>query len=103
MPTRKEVRWFTRGEFSHAALPYEGNGPGPSGTGAGGGSGDGGGGAGVLEGFARGERLLGSASSVYTFTRFYRDLAAQLEEEGHLEAVAQSLITVDGGPHTLWW
>ena len=125
------------GEFTRTALPYEGTGAGPAVSklariNAGDGdnndnnnNNDGGGGSGgVLEGISRGERLLGSQSSVYTFTKAFRDLASELSEEIITESetetassgsggsdkellvggvAAQALITVDGGPHTLWW
>lgn len=86
------------GEFARTALGYEGSGPNnlnpnPSPQH----------GQGVLEGLGRGEKLLGSQSSVFSFTRSFKELSAELDGEGHIEAVAQALITVDGGPHTLWW
>lgn len=99
------------GEFSRTALPYEGEGGGEL-PGAGAGRGARGGrdgweelgpGPGFMHGPGRTERLLGSQSSVYTFTKAFRDLATALEEDGHEETVAQALITVDGGPHTFWW
>jgi hypothetical protein len=99
MPTRKEVRWFTRGEFARTTLPYEGIGTGTGASQLQPGAWAGG----ILEGVGRGEKLLGSQSSVFSFTRYFRELAAELEQEGHLDSVAQSLLTVDGGPHTLWW
>jgi hypothetical protein len=80
--------WYCcTGEFSRTALGYEGSGAGDA----------------VWEGVGRADRLLGSQSSVYSFTRSFRELASELTAEGHIEAVAQALLTVDGGPHTLWW
>ena len=58
---------------------------------------------GVWEGLSRGEKLLGSMSSIFSFTRAFKDIANMLAEEGEADVVAQSLITIDGGPHTLWW
>lgn len=84
------------GEFSKTALLYEGSGPPSSALSASAGDG-------VWEGVSRGEKLLGSQSSVLTFTKAFRELAAALQDEADVEAVTQSLITVDGGPHTLWW
>lgn len=90
------------GEFARAALPYEGVGGGtalgPTVTAQG--SGDS---ASAWEGTSKGEHQLGSQSSIYSFTRAFRDLTGALVREGSIEAVAQALITVDGGPHTLWW
>lgn len=84
------LRGYT-GEFSRTALGYEGSGAGSEGGEA------------VWEGVGRAERLLGSQSSVYSFTRSFREMASELTAEGDVEAVAQALVTVDGGPHTLWW
>ena len=47
----------------------------------------------------RGERLLGPRSSIYSFTVSFREIAIQLTRHPQ-EA---PFITIDGGPHTLWW
>ena len=83
MPKRKEVRWFTRGEFTTNAIAHEGeedsiNIP-------------------LLEG--RKEILLGKGSSVYTFTNSFAGLSRELERDKS----KHDYVTVDGGPHTLWW
>lgn len=48
----------------------------------------------------RGEKLLGKGSSIYTFTRSFNPLARELTKHPDRKA---SLVTIDGGPHTLWW
>jgi hypothetical protein len=82
------------GEFSRTALGYEGSGAGSGWAAAT---------EAVWEGVGRADRLLGSQSSVYSFTRSFRELASELTAEGDIESVAQALLSVDGGPHTLWW
>jgi len=57
----------------------------------------------VIEGVTHSERLLGSASSVYSFTKSFRDISVVLAEEYDVVRTTGSVITVDGGPHTLWW
>lgn len=88
---------YTAGEFSRTALLYEGSGPTTNTEGTANAEG------GVWEGVSRGEKLLGTASSILTFTKAFRDLAAVLQDESEVEEVAQTLVTIDGGPHTLWW
>lgn len=82
MPARKEVRWFTRGEFTRSRMELE-QPPAP-------GSGD-------MLADAPTSRLLGPGSSIYSFTKSFqtavRDIAAH----------PATHITLDGGPHTLWW
>jgi len=89
---------FSTGEFSRTALLYEGSGP--AGTAEGSREKET---AGVWEGVGRGEKLLGTQSSIFTFTKAFRELAGALEDEAEVESVAQALVTIDGGPHTLWW
>lgn len=83
------------GEFARHKLPYEGHGvvhPNtPTVETA------------VIEGITRSERLLGSMSSVYSFTKAFRDISLVLAEEYESESTANNVITIDGGPHTLWW
>ena len=78
MPRRKEVRWFTRGEFTTQALTGDGFVP-------------------ESELTRRVEHGISSRSSIFSFTNSFdmatRDIAAHPE----------TLIAVDGGPHTLWW
>lgn len=74
-PNRKEVRWLTRGEFTTVAMEHE-----------------------EIGESSRGKKLLGAGSSVYSFTSSFGRLARTLE---HTEST--QLITIDGGPHTLWW
>ena len=76
-PEKKEIRWFTRGEFTWTRLDRE--------DGEHRGVGD-------LE-----ERRLGRGSSVYSFTHAF-DGPARVIRERPLDT-----ITIDGGPHTLWW
>lgn len=98
MPHRKEVRWFTRGEFTTSNLPREGGlFPHPYQDTA-------------LESHDiklmdmdtdRGmhqEYLLGPGSSIYSFTRHFGELASDLKREERSD-----LISIDGGPHTIWW
>jgi hypothetical protein len=56
MPRRKEVRWFTRGEFTAQALPMD---------------------AGRRAG---GETRLGPLSSIYSFTSHFSDLASMIDK-----------------------
>lgn len=55
-----------------------------------------------VEGVGRGERLLGPRSSIYSFTVSFREIAIQLTRQ-QLQEDAVPFITIDGGPHTLWW
>lgn len=54
-----------------------------------------------------GEKLLGPASSIYTFTRNFVRVADYIEAA--LSGTAPSgksigdVISIDGGPHTFWW
>jgi len=65
-PRRKEVRWFTRGEFSYEKLPEH--------------------------------QRLGEATSIYSFTESFKEKAVHAIVEN-----PEKVITIDGGPHTLWW
>jgi hypothetical protein len=65
-PRRKEVRWFTRGEFSYEKLPEH--------------------------------QRLNEDISIYSFTDSFRERAVPSIIEN-----PSSTITIDGGPHTLWW
>ena len=47
------------------------------------------------------ERLLGKGSTIYSFTRSFHPLAKELAS--HADLTRKQLITIDGGPHTLWW
>ena len=76
MPQRKEVRWFTRGEFTTAHLSPEDR---------------------QRDQNQRGDRELSDQSSIFSFTNSF--VTATREIFAHPE----KLITVDGGPHTLWW
>ena len=76
MPQRKEIRWFTRGEFTTAHLS-----PGDR----------------HLDQSQRGDRELSDQSSIFSFTNSF--VTATREIFAHPD----KLITVDGGPHTLWW
>jgi hypothetical protein len=96
------------GEFSRTALPVEGNplqvlvaSPASVQNGAG-----------VFEGVSKGLALLGSSSSVFTFTKAFNHLAKYLmalhrkqgdQNNGDGENAMSRTITLDGGPHTLWW
>ena len=62
-PPRKEVRWFTRGEFKNEPI----------------------------------ERArIGPDTSIYSFTAAFQPAASAILQN-------HDLITIDGGPHTLWW
>ena len=53
---------------------------------------------------ARRERLLGPGSSVFSFTRFFAEAAADIAaDRGRPGGAGLGLLLVDGGPHTLWW
>lgn len=121
MPNRKEVRWFTRGtiflystilnmvlclhlyqycnvgEFSRTALRYEGS------SGRSEDKVDDAAGGWEPPAHSHNEKLLGSQSSVFSFTRAFKKFSHELNAHRDIEAVAESLITIDGGPHTLWW
>jgi ligand-binding sensor domain-containing protein len=77
MPSRKEVRWFTRGEFSQSAISHEGDEDGQE----------------TFLGYRKGEKLLGKGSSIYSFTSAFRPLTAHLNKEGN----RKDLVTIDGG------
>jgi hypothetical protein len=49
--------------------------------------------------FKPGEKRLGSASSIYTFTSAFQQIANDISNDPS----NKPLITIDGGPHTLWW
>ena len=76
MPRRKEVRWFTRGEFMTSPMEAEDGDYHPH----------------------REEVRLGPGSSIFSFTNAFDTLAKEV-----MDSSAQDLITIDGGPHTLWW
>ena len=63
----------------------------------------------TVEGVGRQELLLGRDSSIYTFTRAFQELAFDIQqgwqssEPKSGKARNSNLITIDGGPHTLWW
>ena len=78
MPHRKEVRWFTRGEFTTQALLPEGY---PL----------------SKEDSRRREGGISPDSSIFSFTNSF-DMATR-----EIAAHQDRLITIDGGPHTLWW
>ena len=87
MPNRKEVRWFTRGEFTTSAMSHEGD-ENLDGT---------------MEG-RRAEQLLGPKSSIYTFTASFSELTSELSSKRkRAEENRHTLITVDDGPQTFWW
>lgn len=62
-PLRKEIRWFTRGEFKYE--PSE-------------------------------RSRIGPETSIYSLTAAFKKAAQDIQQE-------HDLITIDGGPHTLWW
>ena len=78
MPHRKEVRWFTRGEFTTQPLVLEGYPPDKPDT-------------------RRRELGLSDYTSIFSFTNAF-DMATR-----EISAHQDRLITIDGGPHTLWW
>ena len=83
MPKRKEVRWFTRGEFTTEALQEE--------------SDD------TRQGGRRREARLGRGSSIYSFTQAFNDISEKIRQLGYNSSETNSLVTIDGGPHTFWW
>ena len=82
MPLRKEVRFFTRGEFTKNALipeplPLE-----------------------KLSNPVRGhgmEYKLSKHTSLYGFTNAFNNAINDIQER------PSDVITIDGGPHTFWW
>ncbi len=78
-PKRKEIRWFTRGEFTTSWMSRE-------------------------DIYSNGEydkypyeKRLGNGTSIRSFSRHF---------SGAIQAIKQnplSSITIDGGPHTFWW
>lgn len=94
MPARKEVRWFTRGEFTRSRLDMEvalDSADGDSGKG------------GVhrqqqsIDTDSNIHQLLGPGSSIYSFTKSFHNAVKGIM------AHPSTHVTVDGGPHTLWW
>ena len=83
VPSRKEVRWFTRGEFTRSRLDMEL-------------ARDGGGGGGEASSSSS-HQLLGPGSSIYSFTKSFHNAV------NSIVAHPSTHITIDGGPHTLWW
>ncbi len=83
MPKRKEVRWFTRGEFTTDALREETED--------------------VQHGGRRQELRLGRGSSIYSFTQAFDDMNEKIRHAGYNSSETNSLVTIDGGPHTFWW
>ena len=75
MPHRKEVRWFTRGEFTTTALLPDTH----------------------ADQSAKQNKMLGPESSIYSFTNAF-DIATR-----EISAHPDRIVTIDGGPHTLWW
>ena len=67
-PDRKEIRWFTRGEFTTSEMAPE--------------------------------EMLGTHTSLYSFTHHFDAAARKILQEGSL---SNQIVTIDGGPHTLWW
>lgn len=69
-PDKKEVRWFTRGEFTTARIPES--------------------------------QRLGKYTSIFSFTSSFDEAAHEIAHR-HDGGIRSQVITVDGGPHTLWW
>ena len=94
MPKRKEVRFFTRGEFSTDKLLREGMFPEP-----------------YIEedqvelhssfetNNIHRETIIGPDSSIYDFTVSFKDAINEIAENDPKE----NSIIIDGGPHTFWW
>lgn len=53
-----------------------------------------------LPGDGRREALIGKDTSIYSFTNYFTALSRSLDNE---EGSPKDKITIDGGPHTLWW
>ena len=83
MPRRKEVRWFTRGEFTTSEMLHEDEDMA------------------LVDGHRRHEVLIGKETSPYSFTSSFAPLSSFLEH--HSDSSDRNVITIDGGPHTLWW
>lgn len=83
MPHRKEVRWFTRGEFTTTALQPEGeeNNRGRDGR---------------FHGHKE-EYQLSPHSSIFSYTNSFDAATRDIYHN------PEHIITIDGGPHTLWW
>ena len=67
----KEVRWFTRGEFTDQ--------------------------------YVTPDKLIGEGTSVHTYTDTFTSASQQIEADVDTGSGMSSSITIDGGPHTLWW
>ena len=83
MPNRKEVRWFTRGEFVRGPMQHEGEDELPQE---------------FMQQLPPHEKLIGKGTSIFSFTSAFHQLANQLANGRE-----KDLVTIDGGPHTLWW
>lgn len=46
------------------------------------------------------EKLIGSVTSLYSFTNSFGLLSKKLTES---KESGSKLVTIDGGPHTFWW
>lgn len=80
MPNRKEIRWFTRGEFITHPMWHEGL---------------------HDENIEQvGEPMIGPDTSIVTFTRAFRAFEHSLRD---VTKANEHKITLDGGPHTFWW
>ena len=84
MPDRKEVRWFTRGEFTRSRLDMERPGDGQDQ-------------ARQRDGGVSPNQLLGPGSSIYSFTKSFQNAVKDIDLH------PATHITLDGGPHTFWW
>lgn len=129
MPTRKEVRWFTRGEFQSGHMDHDGDLPTnlDSRMDSGGPSIDQDSNSFVLDRRASSAMLLGSRSSIYSFTSSFIDATSaisfgaqaapgpaireRLNRHAPVDTrqvstgsvLGKDIITIDGGPHTFWW
>jgi len=75
VPNVKEVRWFTRGEFTTDPLPDEN----------------------PLTCKHPQQCRLGREISIYSFTKMFAKAVREIRKK------PTEVITIDGGPHTLWW
>lgn len=75
-PNVKEIRWFTRGEFTVDPLPEENP---------------------LTCGHSQ-QCRLGRESSIYSFTKMLAKAALEIKSRPD-----DSVISIDGGPHLLWW
>jgi hypothetical protein len=49
------------------------------------------------------DKLIGESTSVHTYTDTFTSASQQIDADFDAGSGKSSSITIDGGPHTLWW